>query len=277
MRARRRDRVQAGRKQRRVRVGGSGIDGFERLDHRLADAAGRHVHHPPEAHIVVRIDDQTQIRQRVLDFLPLVEPDAADDAVGDAVAHERIFNRARLRVGAIQDGDHPVAIGALGLADGPRDVVRFFDLVRGADVADELAAALVGPETLVAAVPIAPDHGRRGVENDLRRPVVLLELDDLDVGKVLLEVEDVSEVGAAPLVDGLIRIADDAEVAMDLGETANEQVLRPVRVLVFVDEDVPELARVELADTRARLQRVDSVLSSRSSKSSADASVSARW
>ncbi len=67
----------------------------------------------------MRIDDQTQKRQRVLDFLPLVEPDAADDPVGNAVAHERIFNRPGLRVGAIQDGHHPVAIGALGLADGP--------------------------------------------------------------------------------------------------------------------------------------------------------------
>ena len=33
-------------------------------------------------------------------------------------------------------------------------------------------------------------------------------------GKVVLEVEDVPQIGAAPLVDRLIRIADDAEVAV---------------------------------------------------------------
>ena len=34
--------------------------------------------------------------------------------------------------------------------------------------------------------------------------------------EVVLEVEDVAKVGAAPFVDRLIRIADDAEVAMHL-------------------------------------------------------------
>ena len=46
-----------------------------------------------------------QIRERVLDLLALVEPDAADDLVGDAGAPQRVFERARLRVGAIEDRD----------------------------------------------------------------------------------------------------------------------------------------------------------------------------
>ena len=77
------------------------------------------------------------------------------------------------------------------------------------------------------------------------------------VGEVALEVEDVAQVRAAPVVDRLIRIADDAEVAVDFGEPADEQVLRPVRVLVFVDEDVAELARVEVAHALAGLDELD--------------------
>ena len=52
------------------------------------------------------------------------------------------------------------------------------------------------------------------VENDLRRAVILLEPHDGGVGKVVLEVEDVPQVGAAPLVDRLIGIAHDAQVAV---------------------------------------------------------------
>ena len=77
------------------------------------------------------------------------------------------------------------------------------------------------------------------------------------VAEVVLEVEDVAQVGAAPLVDRLVGIADDREVAMDLGEPADQQVLRPVRVLVLVDHHVPELARVELAHLLGGLEELD--------------------
>jgi hypothetical protein len=43
------------------------------------------------------------------------------------------------------------------------------------------------------------DDRRRRVQDDLRRAVVLLELDDRRVGKVLLEVQDVAQIRAAPL------------------------------------------------------------------------------
>ena len=73
----------------------------------------------------------------------------------------------------------------------------------------------------------------------------------------MLEVEDVAQVGAAPAVDRLVGIADDAEVAVDLGQPLDQQVLRPVGVLVLVDEDVPELARVVLARPLAGLDQLD--------------------
>ena len=67
----------------------------------------------------------------------------------------------------------------------------------------------------------------------------------------MLEVEDVLQVGAAPLVDGLVGIADDAEVAVVFGKAADQQVLGAVRILVLVDHHEPEL----LAVTRARMRR----------------------
>ena len=86
------------------------LDLLERLHHALADAARRHVDHPAQADVVVRVDDQPHVGERVLDFLALVEPDAADDLVGEPLAHQRVFNRARLRVGAIEHRDHRIDI-----------------------------------------------------------------------------------------------------------------------------------------------------------------------
>ena len=44
---------------------------------------------------------------------------------------------------------------------------------------------------------------------------------------------------------------------MDVGEPADEQVLRPVRVLVLVDHHEPELLGVLRADALRLLEQVD--------------------
>ena len=85
-----------GEQGRRVRGDGIRVDPLERFHDPFADPARRHVDDPAQADVVVRIDDQLEVRQRVLDFLPFVEADAADHLVRHALAHERVFNRARL-------------------------------------------------------------------------------------------------------------------------------------------------------------------------------------
>src|SRR4029453_7409531 len=96
-----------------------------------------------------------------------------------------------------------------------------------------------------------------GVENDLGGPIVLLELDGRGFRKIVFEIEDVSEFGSAPLVNRLVGIADHAQVAMDFRQTANQQVLRTVRVLVLVDHHELELVRVLAADGRRVLKQLD--------------------
>src|SRR6185436_9436139 len=105
-----------------------------------------------------------------------------------------------------------------------RDEIRLLELVTAAEIDDAVTAFAIGPEALVLAVAVLADDRGGGVENDLRRAVVAFELDDLRFAEVLLEIEDVPQVGAAPFVNGLIRVADHAEVAVDSGETRNQHV-----------------------------------------------------
>ena len=74
----------------------------------------------------------------------------------------------------------------------------------------------------------------------VRRAVVLLERDDLRPGEVLLELQDVADVRATEAVDRLVLISDRAHVPVLAAEELEEAVLRVVRVLVLVDEDVAE-------------------------------------
>ena len=72
------------------------------------------------------------------------------------------------------------------------------------------------------------DDGIGGVEDGLRRAVVLFEQVDRAAGEVAFEVLDVADVGGAPRVDGLVGVADDGDVAGAARRAvARELVLRP--------------------------------------------------
>ena len=76
------------------------------------------------------IGDQAQVGERVLDFRALEEAQAAIDAVRHARRSERLFQHARLGVGAVQDRDLAARAAAVGpLADALHDEVRLVALV----------------------------------------------------------------------------------------------------------------------------------------------------
>ena len=110
---------------------------------RLAEAAPRNPDRAEERFVVRRIRDEPQVCEQVLHLPPLVEADGADQPVGHAGPAERLFQRAALRVGAVEDrhlGVAPVAGGApaLQLAHHPLGLVA---LVGGSEQGDHLAAA----------------------------------------------------------------------------------------------------------------------------------------
>ena len=95
------------------------------------------------------------------------------------------------------------------------------------------------------------------VEDELGRAVVALQLDDRRLRPVALEIEDVAQVGAAPRVDRLIVVADHRQVAALGGERLDPQVLRAVRVLVFVDMEVVPAILVAGQDVGGLLEQAD--------------------
>ena len=79
-----------------------------------------------------------------------------------------------------------------------------------------------------------------GAQDRVRRAVVLLQRDDLRAREVLLELEDVADVCATEAVDRLVLVPDGTHVPVLAPQELEQAVLRVVRVLVLVDEDVAE-------------------------------------
>src|SRR5204862_168634 len=77
---------------------------------------------------------------------------------------------------------------------------------------DQIARDGFGPQRLALARLVVLHHRARRRQNVLRRAVILLQPNDLGLGEVVLEVQDVADVGAAPAINRLVLVADDAHI-----------------------------------------------------------------
>ena len=246
-------RVRGGEQQRLLGRAGVAVDGRDRL---VAEAALGGVDDALERQIVGRLDDQAEVGDRVADFGALVEAEAADDLIRQADGDEALLELAGLELGADEDRDVIEAGAAIAwrfgfLADPP----RLLGPVPHADDADLLALAGVGPQRLAEPAGIVRDEAVGGGEDVAGRAVILFEADDRRAGKVLLETQDVGDLGAAPGIDRLVVVADAAEIPARLGEQLQPFVLALVGVLIFVDEDIAEAVAVARRARRGRRGR----------------------
>ena len=232
--------------------------GLETGDRRVPDPAPWPVRDSHQRDGVVGVVDHLQIGHDVLDLGPLVELRAADHLVLDRLADEHVLQHSRLCVRPVEDRDLRAAEALLdeaGDLDGhePRLGVLVLDL----EHADRLALPQLRPELLRLALAVVRDHRVRAAQDHVRRAVVLLERDHAGAAEVVLELHDVPDVRASEGVNGLVRIAHGEKVLVLFGHELQESVLRVVRVLVLVDEDVAERVRPLLARLREVLEQLD--------------------
>ena len=230
------------------------------LDARIADAAGGCIDDAPQPQIVRGIVDEREVGQHILDLSAVKEFHAADNLIRDAVALERVFQRVRLRVHAVE---HRVVAPVLAAVEvrhhAGNDKVRLVLLVEHGLDGHLFAAARVGPERLALAPDVVLNDGVRRVKDVLRGAVVLLETDRARALVFLFKIQNVGDVRAAEAVDALVVVADHADVAMAVRKQPHQLVLHPVRVLILVDEDVAEFALVVRSYIRLVLQQAHRV------------------
>ena len=111
-----------------------------------------------------------------------------------------------------------------------------------------LRAGTVRPQGLAEPCPVVGDQPGGGAEYVSGGTVVLLQPDCPGAVEILLETEDVGDLGSPPAVDGLVVVADAADVPVALGEQTNPKVLCDVGVLVLVHRQVAELPLVVIED-----------------------------
>ncbi len=184
----------------------------------VAEPALGHIDDALESEIVGRRIDHAQIGQRIADLGALVEARPADDAIRQAEGDEAVFEFAHLERGADENGDliermrARLAAAALQLLDLLTDDAGFFLRVPGAGDGDLFAKHVVGAQRLAEPAFVMRDDVRGGGEDVAGGAVIALEADHNGAGEIVLEAQNVVDLGAAPAVDRLIVVADAADV-----------------------------------------------------------------
>ncbi len=201
------------------------------------DFSWRCVDDAEQTHAVVWIMNHTQIGHDVLDFLAEVKFDTSHDFVGNAIAHEGLFQSTRLSIGTVQYRKFTV-IWALMLASVLEDGLGHFHglvaLIASGPNAEFFAPFTFGPETLFFAVSVAFNHGMGRVQNHRSGAVVLLEFDGQGLGIIFFKVENVLHVGPAPGVNTLVGITDHTKIAVFGCEQFYQHVLGVIGILILV-------------------------------------------
>ena len=132
-------------------------------------------------------------------------------------------------------------------------------LVVGDIEPDRVAPVLFRPQLLPLAAQIVADDAVGRVKDVAGAAVVLFQTDDPGVFILGLEGEDVFDRRPAELVDALVVVAHDADIARAAREERGEQILQVIRVLILVDQHVTEAALPVTAYLLVLLQEPDRI------------------
>ena len=222
-------------------VAGAGIVA-ELLQCARADFPARHVHHPQEGGIVVRVNHQPQVRHRILDLVLGEERLAAGDAVGNLVGLQLHLQQPGLVVAPVKHceileiqavlqllvenlGSHPLGFGVF---------------VAATNDADFVTHGVVAPEGFLEHVGVVGNHRVGAAQDPAGGAVVLLQLDDFQAREVFLQLGQVFRPGAAPGVDGLVIITHYGKRRPLGHQLFHQLVLAHVGVLVLIHQHVAD-------------------------------------
>ena len=93
----------------------------------------------------------------------------------------------------------------------------------------------------------------------------MFQLNDFRLGIIFFKVEDIADICPPEQVDRLIIVADNADIAMALGQQVHPAILSMVCVLVFIYMYVLKAVLVIVEDLGLRVSKSSTCFTSKSS------------
>src|SRR5687768_8748363 len=122
--------------------------------------------------------------------------------------------------------------------DPPRNKTSLAIGVGRLKIKDPFPARIRRPKLFLFLIYVSGDYRVRGVENGLRRTVILFEQNDLRIREGVLEFKNVSNVRLPKSVDALRIVPYYANILLLLGQVLYHRELQRIRILIFIDQNV---------------------------------------
>ena len=123
----------------------------------------------------------------------------------------------------------------LHLRDNPTPLVVF---VVGVVPNNLFALTQIRPQLFRFSLDVVGDHRIGGIQDGLGTAVVLSQNHCCHFGKRRFKLQNVAEVGTTKSVHALVGVAHNAHIVVKRTKHQHDGVLRHVRVLVFVDQNM---------------------------------------
>ncbi len=244
-------------------------DVLQLLDAARTNAARREINDAQKAGVVVRVLQQTQVGQRVLDLSAFKKAQTTVHPVRHAGVEERRFHHPTLGVAAVQQRDFfarsAVAHQLLDLVDKP---LRFSKVAGRFVDTHRLAGAGFGAQVFTQAFAVVADEVVRRIQDIAEAAVIALQLDLMLDLELPHEIGHVANARAPEGVNALVVVADrhhrtaghrvcacGGVVALP-GQHLDPSVLQFVGVLKLVNQDVAKTPLVMLSHSRVVTQQL---------------------
>ena len=122
---------------------------------------------------------------------------------------------------------------------------------------DRLALRIVCPKRLLQPRIIPLNYRIRTLQNSLRRAVVHLQRDLHRLRIILLKIQDIRNIRPSKRVDTLRIIPHHTQILMRARELLRYHILRMIRVLILINQNISELLLILLQHLRVIPKQVD--------------------
>ena len=188
----------------------------------------------------MRILDEPEIGDYILDLTPLVKARPGHQPVSHAVTDKGFLQHPRLRVGAVHHREIAQAEQAFchQLLNFTHHKLGFFLFGVSFHHHRPFTLVVLRPEFLGFPFLIHRNDIGRGFQDVFRRPVVLFQQDHFGIGIIVLETQNIPQVGGTPGINRLVGVAHDTDVAVFRADLFDQFILHQVGILKFIHHHV---------------------------------------
>ena len=132
---------------------------------------------------------------------------------------------------------------------------RLLAVAVGRLVDEFLALVVLAEHILLYLSLVVTNQTVGGLHDALGGTVVLFQFEEFRIIELLLEVQDVVDIGSTKRIDALCIIAHHTDMLVLLDQLQHDGLLRVVRVLILIDEHIVEALRIFLADVLVFMEK----------------------